>query len=170
MPARDPTSGEELELSAEVQPTPAVTAISPASGSVAGGTVVKITGTDFTSASAVKFGEEVATSFKVESDSEIVATTPPSAKVSTVDITVTTLAGTSPTARADRFSYQGCVVPKLKKQKLGKAKQLITRAGCKVGKVTKKPGVTARSGKVVKQGPAAGKVVARETKVNVKLG
>jgi PASTA domain/IPT/TIG domain len=170
VPARAPTSGEEIELSAEIQPTPAVIGVSPGSGSVTGGTVVKITGSDFTSASAVKFGEDTAATFKVESDSEIVATAPRSAKVNTIDITVTTLAGTSPTVRADHFSYQGCVVPKLKKKKLGKAKQLITRAGCKVGKVTKKHGVTAQTGKVVHQGPAAGKVVARGTKVKVKLG
>lgn len=168
--SREATSGKELELSAEVQPTPAITALSPGSGSVTGGSVVKITGTDFTGASAVKFGDEAATTFKVESDTEIVATAPRSAKVNSVDVTVTTLAGTSPAVRSDRFTYQGCVVPKLKKKKLGKAKQLINRAGCKVGKVTRKHGVTNQTGKVVKQGPAAGKVVARGTKVNVKLG
>jgi len=170
VPARAPTSGEEIELSAEVQPTPTVTSVSPSRGSVAGGTEVKITGADFTSASAVKFGTLTAATFKVESDSEIVATTPKSSKVSTVDVTVTTLAGTSPTARGDRFTYLGCVIPKLKKKKLGKAEDMIRRAGCKVGKLTVRHGVTRKTGKVVSQGPAGGKVVPRGTKVNVKLG
>jgi IPT/TIG domain/PASTA domain len=170
VPARDPESGQELELSAEVQPTPTVTAISPAKGSVTGGTVVTVTGADFTSASAVKFGTEPAAAFKVESDSEIVATAPNSAKVNTVDVTVTTIAGTSAAARADHFTYSGCVVPKLNKKKLGKAKDLIRGAGCAVGKVTKTDGVTSKTGKVIKQGPNAGKVVARGTKVNLKLG
>jgi hypothetical protein len=170
VPAREPKSGKELELSAEVQPTPAITSISPTSGSVTGGTEVKITGTDLTGGSAVKFGTVPAASFKVESDTEIIATAPASAKVNTVDVTVTTLAGTSATGRSDRFTYTGCVVPKLNKKKLGKAKDLIKDAGCKVGKVTRRHGVTNRTGKVVKQGPKAGKVVARGTKVNVKLG
>ena len=76
VPAREPKSGKEVELSAEVQPTPGVTELSPSGGSVTGGTVVKITGTDFTGASAVKFGTVPAASIKVESDTEITATAP----------------------------------------------------------------------------------------------
>jgi hypothetical protein len=170
VPARSPTSGKELELSAEVQPTPAVSSVSPSSGSVTGGTVVKVTGTDLTGSSSVKFGTVTATTFKVESDTEIVATAPPSTKVTTVDVSVTTLAGTSASARGDRFTYTGCVVPRLNKKRLGKAKDLIRSAGCKVGTVTRRRGVSNRTGKVVKQGPKAGKVVARGTKVNLKLG
>jgi hypothetical protein len=170
VPAREPKSGKEVELSAEVQPTPGVTEISPTVGSVTGGTLVKITGTNFTGASAVKFGTVVAANFKVESDTEDTAIAPKSAKTGAFDVTVTTLAGTSSPVSKDRFTYTGCVVPKLRAKKLGKAKQLIQSAGCKLGKVTKKHGVTNRSGEVKQQKPQSGKVLAKGTKVNVTLG
>src|SRR5262249_40056665 len=48
VPGREPVSGKEIELSAEVQPVPEVDSIAPASGSVSGGTEVKIIGSDFT--------------------------------------------------------------------------------------------------------------------------
>ena len=170
VPGRDPTSGKEIELSAEVQPTPEVDSISPASGSVTGGTEVKIVGTDFTGASAVKFGTVTAQSFKVESDSEIVATAPKSKKVGAFDVTVTTLAGTSAATRNDRFTYIGCVVPKLHNLKLGKAKQAIQRGGCKLGKVTLRRGVTKTSGKVKQQSPKPKAVLAKGAKVKLTLG
>lgn len=169
-PGREPVSGKEIELSAEVQPIPEVDSVSPNLGPVAGGTEVKIVGTDFTGASAVKFGEENAASFKVESDTEILATAPKSKKVATVDITVTTLAGTSAAARGDRFSYQGCVVPKLRNLKLSKAKRSIRNAGCKVGKLTVRKGVTAATGKVKQQSPQPKSVRATGTKVKLTLG
>jgi hypothetical protein len=170
VPGREPISGKEIELSAEVQPTPKVDAITPSSGSVTGGTEVKITGSDFTGASAVKFGTLTAESFKVESDSEIVATAPKSKKVGSFDVTVTTLAGTSAAVRDDRFTYQGCVVPQLRNLKLGKAKQAIQRGGCKLGKVTLRKGVTKTSGKVKQQSPKPKAVLAKGTKVKLTLG
>jgi hypothetical protein len=169
VPAREPVSGKEIELSAEVQPTPGVDSISPEAGPVTGATVVKIVGTDFTGASAVKFGTLTASSFKVESDTEITATAPKSKKVGAVDVTVTTLAGTSPTVRSDRFTYRGCVVPKLAGVKLAKAKRQVRAAGCKLGKVTLRKGATRLSGKVVQQSPKAKAVVAPGTKVKLTL-
>ncbi len=170
VPAREPKSGFELELSAEVQPVPAVTKISPTAGSVTGGTTVTITGTNLSGASVVKFGGTPASTFKVESDEEIVAVSPKVGKVGKVDVAVTTAAGTSAAVGGDRFTYRGCVVPKLKGKKLGKAKQLLKSGNCKLGKVTRKRGVTNSSGKVVSQNPGAKKVVAPGHKVNVKLG
>ena len=41
-----------------VTPAPTVTSVSPTSGTTHGGTVVTITGTDFTGATAVDFGAE----------------------------------------------------------------------------------------------------------------
>ena len=82
-----------------------------------------ITGTDFNAASAVKFGTMPATGFTVESDTQITAIAPRITKVGAVDVTVTTLAGTSPAVRADRFFYEGCVVPKLKGKTLKAAKR-----------------------------------------------
>jgi len=63
-----------------------------------------------------------------------------------------------------------CIVPKLIGKKLKAAKKGLTKTDCKLGKVTKKKGVTAKTGKVKKQNPKAGKVLPPGSKVNVKLG
>jgi RHS repeat-associated protein len=83
---------------------PSVTSISPTTGPTAGGTIVIINGTNFTGATAVKFGTTNATSFTVNSSIKITATSP-SHTAGTVDITVTTLNGTSSTSSADQFIY-----------------------------------------------------------------
>jgi hypothetical protein len=167
VPPSEAISGQEIELSAEVQPEPAIAAVSPNSGSIAGGSKVTIAGSGFNAASAVKFGDLVASSYTVDSDTQITAMVPPSTKVGAVDVTVTTLAGTNPTARADRFSYEGCVVPKLKGKTLKQAKRAIRNADCKLGKVSgdKKSKVA----EVTKQGPKAGKVLVPGAKVSVTL-
>ncbi len=85
-------------------PAPAVTAISPSSGAVSGGTNVTITGTSFTGATSVNFGGTPATGFTVNSPTQISATAPPHAS-GIVDITVTTAVGTSPTVPADQYTY-----------------------------------------------------------------
>ena len=82
---------------------PAVTGLSPTTGSTLGGTKVTITGSVFGGASAVKFGTSAAASFSVSSASEIVATAP--AGTGTVDVRVTTPAGTSAVVTADRYTY-----------------------------------------------------------------
>ena len=84
---------------------PTVTEVTPGSGEESGGTAVEITGTNFTGASAVKFGSTSAASFKVESETSIKAVSP-SGK-GTVDVTVTGAGVTSPTSSADRFRYDG---------------------------------------------------------------
>jgi hypothetical protein len=83
---------------------PSVTAVSPASGTTAGGTRVTITGTDFTNASEVEFGTTPATSFTVLSPTEIAATTPP-APAGTLPVTVTVGDAVSPTSSTDRYTY-----------------------------------------------------------------
>jgi hypothetical protein len=64
---------------------------------------VTITGTGFTGATAVKFGSTNATSFIVNSETSITPVSPKGK--GTVDVTVTTPAGTSPTTRADQFTF-----------------------------------------------------------------
>jgi hypothetical protein len=169
VPARPSISGKELELSAEIQPTPAITSIKPNSGSIAGGTKIKIAGTDFTAASAVKFGNTPAATYAVISETEMTATAPVTKKAGRVDVTVTTLAGTSPAVGGDRFNYKACVVPNLKKNKLKAAKTRLLNAGCKLGKVKKLDGATAKTGKVTKQSLKPGKTRVPGTKVNVTL-
>lgn len=166
---REPKSGVELELSAEVQPTPAITSIAGNFGSIAGGTTVKITGTDFTAANAVKFGDTPAASFAVVSETEMTATAPAATKPGNVDVAVTTVAGTSPIASGDRFSYEACVVPKLAKKTLKQAKRALRNADCRPGKVRKLKGATAKDGVVSKQSLKQGKIRNPGTKVNLTL-
>lgn len=80
---------------------PQVTAIAPDSGT--SGTAVAITGSGFTSGATVKFGSTAATSVTLVSPGLIVAVAPTG--TGTVDITVTTSAGTSATGGADQFTY-----------------------------------------------------------------
>jgi len=70
---------------------PAITGISPASGLA--GTIVTITGTDFTGATAVRFNGMAAASFTVDSATSITATAPTG--VTTGPISVTTAGGTA---------------------------------------------------------------------------
>jgi hypothetical protein len=86
---------------------PTVTKLIPREANSAGGTSVTIIGTDFTGATAVKFGSTNAASFTVNSNTMITAVSPPESFPSTVvDVTVTTPEGTSPTSRpADEFHY-----------------------------------------------------------------
>ncbi len=82
---------------------PAVTGVNPNEGPTAGGTLVTITGTNFTGATAVDFGTTAATNVTVVSAAEITADSP--AGTGVVDVTVTTPGGTSATSSADRFTY-----------------------------------------------------------------
>ena len=84
---------------------PTVAGISPAFGSPDGGTSVTITGTGFdqTNPALVFFGTVAATSVTVTSSTTISAVSP--AGTGTVDVTVTTYGGTSPTTSADQFTY-----------------------------------------------------------------
>jgi hypothetical protein len=160
----------ELGFNAVVQPAPTLTAIAPASGSIKGGTAVTISGTDFANVSGVSFGGVPAKSFTLANEGQIDAVAPASKKAHAVDVTVTTIAGTTPLTAADRFTYKACVVPQLKGKKLKAAKKKLRKARCKLGKVKRHKGVTSKTGKVIKQAPKPGKKLAPGSKVNVTLG
>ena len=102
---------------------PAVTGVSPDSGSTAGGTAVTITGTGLAEATVVRFGG-IAGAITADSGTQITVTSPPStgtvttaaitadsgAQISAtgtgiVNITVTTPVGTSHPTAADRYTY-----------------------------------------------------------------
>ncbi|MEU2121018.1 IPT/TIG domain-containing protein [Nocardia niwae] len=74
-------------------PLPALTAVVPNVGPASGGTTVILTGTGLTGATAVDFGGTPATSFTVNSDTQITAVAP--AGTGTVQVTATTSGGTS---------------------------------------------------------------------------
>lgn len=83
---------------------PVITSVTPGNGPVAGGSVITITGTGFTGATAVDFGFRPATTFNVITDQSISAVVPPGTS-GTVDITVTVAADTSVTSHADFYTY-----------------------------------------------------------------
>src|SRR5208282_67218 len=88
---------------------PAVQKLSVKRGPAAGGTSVTITGSNFTGASAVSFGETPAASFTVLSQEAISAESPPGT-AGIVDVTVTSAFGTSATSSRDHFRYENPVV------------------------------------------------------------
>ena len=99
--------GPSLETSADkfsYLPPPTVASVSPSEGAEAGGTSVTITGTEFTGATAVKFGSANAKSFNVNSGTSITAESP-AGSAGTVDVTVTTAGGTSTPSTLDQFVY-----------------------------------------------------------------
>src|SRR5215213_1021242 len=175
-PAAGAKNTHGLGFSAEVLPEPATVLLSPGSGPATGGTTVAIAGTDFTAVTAVRFGGVPASSFSVESENRLTAVSPPSLAPGVVDVSVTTIAGTSPTNGAARFQYTApalsaalpkCVVPNLRGRKLKAAKKRAGRSGCKIGKVTGLKGATVKTGVVVRQKPKAGTSVPAGTKVAV---
>ena len=85
--------------------TPTVTSITPTSGTIAGGTVVKITGTMLTGATAVKFGTSAATAVSVNAAGTIVTATAPAHVAGNTDITVITPSGTTAIIAGDQFTY-----------------------------------------------------------------
>ena len=91
------------EFTYETAPT--VAWVSPTAGLPAGGTMVTVSGTNFTGASAVDFGLVGAATYTVISSTQLSATSPPQS-AGTVDITVTTPSAPAPLAAADQFSYE----------------------------------------------------------------
>jgi hypothetical protein len=152
-------------ITATFLPPPTIAAVAPLSAPIGGAPVV-IAGANFADVTGVGFGG-VPASFTVSSEGAITATAPPTKTLGSVPITVTTVAGgaTAPPP----FTYQGCRVPKLRGKKLTASKRASRKAECRVGKVIKKSGATWRTGKVVRQRPPAGKILAPRTKISVTL-
>jgi hypothetical protein len=104
------SSADHFTYSAPSAPT--VTALSPTSGSSGGGTVVLLTGTNFTGTTAVNFGAVPATSFVINSATTITAVAPAQA-AATINVTVTTAAGTSTTGSGNQFTYTAASAPSI---------------------------------------------------------
>src|SRR4029077_17356995 len=86
-------------------PPPAVTVVSPNSGPTNGGASVNISGSGLADAIAVTFGSTPAFSFVALDDGLIQAISPPGTASTTVDVTVTTRAGTTAATSGDRFTF-----------------------------------------------------------------
>ena len=89
-------------------PSPAVTNVSPDSGSIDGGAAVAVEGTNLSGASVVEFGPmNYATSIQVVSASKIIAVAPAASSPLPVAVVVSTPAGSSSTTldTADQYTY-----------------------------------------------------------------
>ena len=86
---------------------PAVTDLDPDRGPAAGGNQAVITGTGLSGATDVEFGDNPAASFTVDSDARITVPGVPAGSAGTVDVTVTTTAGSSDTTGSDDdYTYE----------------------------------------------------------------
>jgi hypothetical protein len=85
------------------QDAPVVASVSPASGPLAGGTVVTLRGTSFTDVRGVLFNGVAATSFTRVSATQLTAVVPARIATGNIPIRVTTRAGT--VVRTDGFTY-----------------------------------------------------------------
>ena len=83
---------------------PIVTKVSPSHGKTAGGETVTITGSNFSGASAVKFGAKAGSHLHVISSTKLTVKAP-SHSAARVNIRVTTGRGTSAVTKNDRYTY-----------------------------------------------------------------
>jgi hypothetical protein len=107
MNSRCPTHCDARHDDYTYLPVPTVTAVTPIQGPAAGGTVVTITGTDFTGMTlpaGLTFGGANATTYTVDSATQITATAPAHA-AGLVQVQVTSLGGASANTPADDYTY-----------------------------------------------------------------
>jgi hypothetical protein len=83
---------------------PTITAVSPSSGPLAGGGWVTVTGTDLGTTNKVSIGDAT-TSFNVLGNTSLSVYIPAGETAETVNITVTTIGGTTPRTSADQYTY-----------------------------------------------------------------
>jgi len=91
-------------------PAPTVTAISPSSGATTGGTSVTITGTNLSGVTAVAIGGTAATSFTVNSATQITAVVPARAATGAVDVKVTSAGGAATLTAGFTYTAQAIVL------------------------------------------------------------
>ncbi|MBJ7387853.1 MAG: IPT/TIG domain-containing protein, partial [Sphingomonadaceae bacterium] len=89
---------------------PAISAVSPASGSNNGGTNVTITGTNFSAATAVRFGNTPGTSFSVVSPTQITVTTPATSNIGSQNVTISSPGGTSLANADSKFMFTSSLI------------------------------------------------------------
>jgi hypothetical protein len=94
-------------VAAPATPAPSITSLNPSLGTSAGGTTVVIIGSGFTGitgANGVKFGDLIAASYTVDSNTQITAIAP-AHTAGMVDVVATSLNGSSALTTADKYTY-----------------------------------------------------------------
>ncbi len=76
----------------------------------------------------------------------------------------------SPSPPAPEATAPVCKVPRLKGRSLTGARMALAKAGCKLGKVTRRQGAISRTGRVVAQDKQAGKRLPLGARVSARLG
>jgi hypothetical protein len=112
---------------------PAIVGFAPHQGTIGGGTVVHISGGGFTDVSGVTFGGRPAQSFEVKSANLIDAVAPAVPRGGGVRIGVAASGGAS-TSNAP-FTFIGCHVPRLRDDRVRRARRALVAAGCHAGQV-----------------------------------
>ena len=84
---------------------PIVDSLNPNNGLTLGATIVVVTGKNFIAPLSVSFGPNVATSFNVNSATQITVLSPPNGTAGPVDVRVTRGADVSPVGAATKFTY-----------------------------------------------------------------
>ena len=88
---------------------PIVDALNPATGPTTGGSIVIITGKNFTAGLTIKFGDVNVDNLNVNSATQITLLTPPAASAGVKDVRVTKGADTSPISATAKFTYVAAV-------------------------------------------------------------
>lgn len=99
-----PSDAYDYVASGSTNSGPTVTGLSASSGSVDGGDVITITGTDLSGLTAVTFGGAPSTGLNALGADSVTAKVPPHA-AGTVDVIVTTTNGSSAPTIADNFTF-----------------------------------------------------------------
>lgn len=87
-------------------PPPSITSVTPNHGSTTGGTAVAISGNNLGYwPMAVDFGGTPASSASINAETNVITATSPAGSAGTVNISVKTIAGASPPAASDQFTY-----------------------------------------------------------------
>lgn len=102
-PKVPPGATAPVLLTTDTAPCPQVSGASPKGGPSTGGTPVILTGSGFTTVTAVNFGGNAAEDVTIDSDTQITVKSP--AGNGAVAITVTTSVGVSPVSAAAQFTY-----------------------------------------------------------------
>ena len=154
-------------FNADVLPPPMVSGISPSGSSFARTATVVISGQNFAEVQSVAFGS-TQVGFTVNSDSQLTATVPAGPRLAAVPVKVVTAAGSA--EAPETYTYEACVVPKLKGKMLGAARKALLRRKCRLAAVSRRRHAQAKFGRVRRQSPRAGKVLPLGGRVKVTLG
>lgn len=101
-------SGRSAESPADVftyTNGPIVDAVNPNTGPTSGGSIVVVTGKNFTPGVVVRFGDVVVDSMNVNNATQLTVLSPPSATASAVDVRVTKAGDVSPAGPQSKFTY-----------------------------------------------------------------